>query len=153
SDAALRAFDRVPAGYPFEPIGAYHAAKVYLAHGRLRAAEMRLEQALARDGPVRDQLLGLLRRGYEIEGRFDDVESLYRAHLGEAEDPLRDLKELSNFDLRRLPYDGLKQGLEEAGQLAPLDDRVWLGKARLAIEAGRWDEADGWLRRCRQAGA
>src|SRR6185312_1918286 len=67
--------------------------------------------------------------------------------------PTRDLKELSNLDLNRLPYDGQKGALGKAGQLAPEDDRVWLGKALLAIEAGRWDEAAAWLGRCREAGA
>src|SRR5262249_36529781 len=54
---------------------------------------------------------------------------------------------------QRLPYEGLKAALEEAGNSAPDDMRVWLGKARLAIHAGRWDEAASWLGRCRDAGA
>ncbi len=153
SDDALRAFARVPAGYAFDPVGAYHEAKANMAHGRLHAAERRLEQALNHGGPAREQVRTLLQQIYEIEVRFDDVRSLFRADLAEAEDPVRDLKELSNLDLNRLPYDGLKGALEKAGHLAPEDDRVWLGQARLAIEDGRWDEASTWLRRCRDAGA
>jgi tetratricopeptide (TPR) repeat protein len=153
SDAALLAFARVPAGYAFEPIGAYHEAKANMTRGRLHAAERRLSQFIGQGGPVRDAIRGLLRRIYELEVRFDDVKSLLRADLAEADDPIRDLKELSNLDLRRLPYDGLKGALEKAGKLAPEDDRVWLGKARLALEAGRWDEANDWLTRCRRAGA
>jgi tetratricopeptide (TPR) repeat protein len=152
-DAALRAFARVPAGYVFEPIGAYHEAKANMTRGRLHAAERRLEQVVGQRGPVEDAIRGLLRRIYELEVRFDAVKSLLRADLAEADDPLRDLKELSNLDLSRLPYDGLKEALEKAGNLAPEDDRVWLGKARLAIEAGGWDEANDWLTRCRRAGA
>jgi tetratricopeptide (TPR) repeat protein len=152
-DAALRAFARVPAGYAFDPIGAYHEARANYSQGRFHPAERRLEQALAQGGPVRDQVRELLRRIYEIEVRFDDVKSLFRSDLAAAEDPLRDLRELSNLDLRRLPYDGLKGALERAGGLAPDDDRIWLGKARLAIEDGRWDEAGEWLARCRRAGA
>ena len=34
------------------------------------------------------------------------------------------------------------------GREAPDDDRVWLGRADLATRTGRFDEADGWLRRC-----
>jgi hypothetical protein len=45
----------------------------------------------------------------------------------------------------------LREALERAGRQAPEDDRVWLGKARLAIEAGLWDEAADWLRRCHEA--
>jgi tetratricopeptide (TPR) repeat protein len=150
-DAALVAFARVPEGYAFDPLGAYLEAKANMSRGRLRDAERRLEQARDRDGPGRDQVRELLSEIYEIEVRFDDVKSLHRAALAEADDPTRELKELSNLDLDRLPYDGLKGALEKAGQLGPQDDRVWLGKARLAIQAGRWDEAADWLKRCREA--
>jgi tetratricopeptide (TPR) repeat protein len=153
SDAAVRAFDRLPAGYPFDSAGTYLAARANLSEGRLHAAERRLEQALARGGPELDRLRDLLGHIYEIEARFDDVKPLIRARLAAAADPIRDLKELGNFDLDRLPYDGLKTTLEKAGRMAPEDDRVWLGQARLAIEDGRWEEAAGWLRRCRDAGA
>ena len=148
-DAALRAFARLPEGYAFDPIGAYHEAKANLTQGKLHAAERRLEQALARGGPGLDQVRDLLGHIYQIEVRFDDVKALLRASLADAKDPIRVLKELSNLELDRLPYDGLQAALEKAGQLAPEDDRVWLGKARLAIEAGRWDEAREWLERCR----
>src|SRR5262249_22232591 len=30
----------------------------------------------------------------------------------------------------------------------PRDERVWLGRARLALETGRFAEAEGWLGRC-----
>lgn len=152
-DAALRAFDRLPEGYPFDPVGAYHEAKANLDRGRLRDAERRLEQVLARGGPGLDGVRGLLSHIYQMEVRFDDVKPLLRGRLAEAEDPLHTLRELSNYDLERLPYDGLRTALEKAGQLARDDDRVWLGKARLAIQAGRWDEAAEWLGRCRDAGA
>jgi tetratricopeptide (TPR) repeat protein len=152
-DAALRAFARVPERFDFDPLGAYLEAKANMTHGRLHAAERRLEQVQGRGGPGRDQARDLLSEIYQIEVRFDDVKSLHHASLAEAEDPTRDLKELSNLDLARTPYEGLKGALEKAGQLAPQDDRVWLGKARLAIHGGRWDEASAWLRRCREAGA
>jgi hypothetical protein len=45
----------------------------------------------------------------------------------------------------------LREALERAGRQAPEDDRVWLGKARLAIEAGLWNEAADCLGRCRGA--
>ncbi len=147
-DAALRAFARLPTEYPFEPVGAYHEAKANLTQGKLGPAERRLERALARGGPGLDQVRDLLGHIYQIEVRFDDVKVLLRASLADANDPIRVLKDLSNFELDRLPYNGLQAALEKAGQLAPEDDRVWLGKGRLAIEAGRWDEAREWLRRC-----
>lgn len=150
TEAALRAFSRVPEAHPFEPLGAYLEAKANLSRGRLSDAERRLEQALARGGPGRDQVRELLSHIYQIEVRFDDVKALHYASLVDAQDPTRDLKELANLDLQRLPHEGLKGALERAGQQAPDDDRVWLGKARLGIQYGRWEEAAAWLRRCRE---
>jgi tetratricopeptide (TPR) repeat protein len=152
-DAALRAFARVPDDFAFDAHGAYLEAKANLAHGRLRAAERRLERALARGGPDLGPVRDLLRHIYEIEVRFDDAKALLRASLAVAPDPIRVLKELSNYEQERVPADGLRAALEKAGELAPQEDRVRLGRARLAILAGRWDEGEAWLRRCATAGA
>ena len=42
--------------------------------------------------------------------------------------------------------------LEQAGSMAPDDDRVWLAQADLATRSGRLDEAGDWLTRCERAG-
>jgi tetratricopeptide (TPR) repeat protein len=152
-EAALRAFARVPDGYTFDAQGAYLEARANLAHGRLRAAERRLEWSLARGGPDLGPVRGLLRHIYEIEVRFDDAKDLVRAGLAGAADPIRVLRELSNYEVERVPADGLRAALEKAGGLAPEEDRVWLGLGRLAILAGRWDEAEARLRRCLVADA
>jgi enediyne biosynthesis protein E4 len=152
-DAALQAFARLPEGYVFDTVGAYHEAKSNLSRGKLHAAERRLEEALNRSGPDLDPIRDLLSEIYQIEVRFDDVKLLLRASLARAPDPIRVLRDLSNLDHERLPYDGLRGTLEKAGHLAPQDDRVWLGKGRLAIEAGRWEEARDWLQRCRSVRA
>ena len=144
-DAALRAFARLPQDYAFDSLGAYLAAKAHMTRGELHAAERRLEQALPRGGSDLGRIRDLLNHIYQIEVRFDDAKALVRASLADAKDPIPILKELSNFELDRLPYEGLRATLEKAGRLAPEDDRVWLGKARLAIEAGRWNEAREWL--------
>ena len=116
--------------------------------GKLHPAERRLEQALDRGGSDLDRVRELLNDIYQLEVRFDDAKALLRRALADAKNPIRLLKELSNFDLERLPYQGLQGALEKAGRLAPEDERVWLGKSRLAIEAGRWAEAREWLERC-----
>ncbi len=97
SDAAVRAFARVPAGYAFDAAGTYLAAKANLSQGRLHAAERRLEQALARGGPDLDRARDLLSHIYQIEVRFDDVKPLLRASLAEADDPIRDLEGAQQF--------------------------------------------------------
>ena len=149
----MRAFARVPEDFVYDDRGAYLEARANMAHGRLRAAERRLEKSMARGGRVWEKVRSVLSDVYQLEVRFDDEKAMFIASLANATDPTNLLKQISNSDLERLPYDGLKAALEYAGRLAPEEDRVWLGKARLAIEAGRWDEAAEWLRRCRDVHA
>ena len=151
--AALEAFGQVPKGFAFGPVGAYHEARANLAQGKLLAAEQRLEQVLARGGSGVDQIRDLLGQIYQIEVRSDDVSALLGAALADAKDPIHILKKLNNHELDRLPYSGLQAALEKASQLAPEDSRVWLGKGRLAIESGRWEEAREWLERCKRGPA
>ena len=40
--------------------------------------------------------------------------------------------------------------LESASRQAPDDDRVWLGRANLAIRTGAYDEARRWLDACQK---
>ena len=87
-DAALQAFARLPDGYPFDAVGAYHEAKANLVQGKLHPAERRLEQVLARGGPDLDQVRDLLSEIYQIEVRFDDAKALLRASLADAKDPI-----------------------------------------------------------------
>ena len=48
-------------------------------------------------------------------------------------------------DIEPVPVEGWKVLLDEADQM---DDRVWLGKVRLAILTSRFDEARTWLHKC-----
>ena len=147
------AFSRVPAGYEFASAGAYFEAEANLGCGRLSAAEARLEATLERGGPDLDRLVPLLIRVYQLQARFDDVRRVLRRQLGTADPPLKILRELDNLNRGRHAYDGLRAALERAGVDAPDDDRVWLGRGRLAIALGRWDEAADWLGRCLAARA
>jgi tetratricopeptide (TPR) repeat protein len=155
SAAALRAFRRVPAGFPFDARGAVLEAQANLAQGCLHAAERRLEAVRAQGGPDQPAVRQLLGRVYRLQVRFRDVRGLLRVSLAEADNPVAVLKAATDLelDMERIPYDGLREALELAGRRAPDDDRVWLGKARLAIESGQWDTAHEWLLRCRTAGA
>ena len=46
------------------------------------------------------------------------------------------------------PVEAVRTTLERAAALAPDDDRVWLGRANLAIRTGAYDEAKKWLDAC-----
>ena len=39
------------------------------------------------------------------------------------------------------PVESVREYLDQVGRLAPDDDRIWLGRANLAIRAGSYDEA------------
>jgi hypothetical protein len=149
--AALAAFSRVPGGFAFDPNGAYLEARANLQTGHLRAAERRLVEALARGGPGLNNLRSLLVRVYEIQVRYSDAIGPLRDSLAEAPDPAAVLSQLWSHDQQAIPLETLRATLDEAGRKAPDDDRVWLGRARLAITKGHWDEADAWLRRCLDA--
>jgi enediyne biosynthesis protein E4 len=45
-------------------------------------------------------------------------------------------------------FDAVRTLLDEAAKLAPDDDRVWLGRANLAIRAGDMKDAEQWLNEC-----
>ena len=148
---ALAAFARVPPGFPFEPRGAYLEASLNLQRGRLRTAERRLLEVLAHGGDGLNPLRMLLVRVYEIQGRFQDAAGPIRECLAEAPDPVPILSELWSHDQPAIPTESLRAALDDAMRMAPDDDRVWLGYARLALVNGRFDVADYWLRRCLEA--
>ena len=152
-ERALAAFERVPAGFPFDAQAAALEAEANLRRGRLRPAERRLEEGLRRGGAGLNDLRRLLSRVYEIQLRVADAIPLYRESLEEIPDPLPLMRHVSYLDGGTLPLESLRETLEEAARLAPDDDRVWLGQARLAMQTGDWDGAERWLRRCRQQGA
>ncbi len=148
---ALTAFGRLPKNHVFASAGAFLEARANVNQGRIRAAECRLVPILANGYPDPHLLVPLLVRVYQIQGRFADVRRVYRRWLASAEKPLEILRKLDNLDLGRHAFDGLRAALDRDARLAPEDDRVWLGLARMAIAAGRWDEADRWTARCLQS--
>jgi enediyne biosynthesis protein E4 len=80
-----------------------------------------------------------------IKMRWD---ALYRAGQGTSEPAINLIR--AHADLRRspIPIDVTRSVLDEAARRAPDDDRVWLGKANLAIRVGSYDEAARWLDIC-----
>ena len=86
---------------------------------------------------------------YRREGRMDDVRRVLRASWcrspGRSPDPSSVLKELWLLDHSPMPVEAWEQ--RALDQADPEDDRVWLGRANLAILTGRFAEAAGWLDR------
>lgn len=155
-EAASRALSRVPHGSPF----AHQAtlARMRLAHdqGQFSRAEEIIRDAAAdprNDGP---HLRFLLVPIYSQLGLLDEAkrlieerwEALRRSGEG-ASEPAIDLVRMHiELDLRANPVEAVRAYVEQASQMAPDDDRVWLGRANLAIRTGDFAEARRRLDAC-----
>jgi thioredoxin-like negative regulator of GroEL len=157
TDRALAAWSRVPARPPFGPLAALRRAPLEREQGRLADAERSLTAAL--DGTPDDAHAARhqLAEVFWQQGRFDEARTLVEVNSAEASGPgwpdpgeadglLRFLLALA---LNPLPIDRLRDGLDRAGALAPDDDRVWLGRAHLALRTGDLGAAAAWLGACR----
>ena len=157
-EAAAEAWTRVAPDSRFAPMAILGRMQLAMERGRLAEAEDILTKALADpriDGSSLPILLGPI---YCQQGRLDETlrlienrwNALNRAGQG-ATEPAIDLVR-AHIDLRLspVPADVIRAALDHAGQLAPDDDRVWLGKANLAIREGSHDEAARWLDACQR---
>ncbi len=151
-EAALAASARVPASSDAYPRAALLRATHSINVGKYATAERILDDILASARPdegLRYDLERALSLLYRREGRMDDVRRVLRASWcrspGRSPDPSSVLKELWLLDHSPMPVEAWEQrALDQADHE---DDRVWLGRANLAILTGRFAEAAGWLDR------
>jgi thioredoxin-like negative regulator of GroEL len=154
--AAAKAWAAVPSGSPF----AYRALEGRVAleidQGRLTDAEQLVIKAL--EGPRtagRDPRV-LLGAVYCREGRLKEalrvLEALWRHQneSGEADPEWARILLWLYIQYRSnpIPEAAIRAILEQAGQVAPNDDRIWLWKANLAIRTKSYEVAARWLDRC-----
>jgi enediyne biosynthesis protein E4 len=149
-EAALVALERVPPRSEFFPRAELFRAEAAMDRGRWREAE---QHALEACHPGHDIPKGAFRwlgQLYRKQARFEETRILLESSTGEGSDAddLRTLRDLWVLDRGTVPLDPIREELDAAGRLAPDDDRVWLGKGRLATLAGAYDEAESWLRKC-----
>jgi tetratricopeptide (TPR) repeat protein len=148
-EAALAAWARLPESSPFFGQAALRRATHLINSGRYRPAENILLEALRYPPSTpRFDLERALIRVYRFEGRFDDVRRLVRASWYRSPTPAALLKELWVLDHSPMPVESWRLALEKADND---DDRVWLGRASVAILTGRFAEAAPWLDRCVRA--
>jgi thioredoxin-like negative regulator of GroEL len=156
TEAAVESWARVPPDSRFAPRSILGRIQVHMEHGRLAEAEQLVKDALDDpriDGSGLPILLGPV---YCQQGRLDEAERLIEArwdHLNEAgEGPSEKAINLVrlHIELGRTipPVEVIRSVLDQAARFAPEDDRVWLGKANLAIRIGSYDEAARWLDAC-----
>jgi enediyne biosynthesis protein E4 len=154
--AATEAWARVRPDSPFATRAVQRRMELEVAGGRFAAAEHLVTKAMADpriDATALPLCLGPI---YWIQGRIQDAEqgierrwAVWNERGEGASEKAIDLVRLY-VDLWRapLPVELVRDRLEKVGQLAPDDDRVWLGKANLAIRTGHYDEAERWLVAC-----
>ena len=144
-DAALAAWSRVPSTSPFAVKAAIAGGRVLSNAGRFAAVEALLSPLPRGHDPDSTLLRQSLELLYRIQGRNREVRALILESWESASDPAGVLKRIYRLDNSKFPVHYVKQSLRNGD---PQDDRVWLGRANLAIWLGQLDEARRWLDAC-----
>src|SRR5579883_2158370 len=150
-DAAEATWSRVPADSPFAGHAAMLRVRLLMKRDRFAAAEELLPVALRASGQhaieARETLVHLLK----LEGRFEELRTVVQDGWESYPDRFGLLRELATLDsIVPVPIETIWPALEKAAQNAPDDDRVWLGRANLAIRTGEFAKAQRWLDDCRR---
>jgi enediyne biosynthesis protein E4 len=154
--AAALAWAKVPPSSTFWPRSTVGRMSLEIDRGRLAAAEQLIKN-LNRDSPSEESdpsiLLGSI---YCYQGRVEEAKRLIETrwdHLNEAgegaaEKAINLLRLYTEIQSRAMPVEVVRDFLDHAALGSPDDDRIWLGRANLAVRAGSYDEAARWLDAC-----
>ncbi len=145
SRVAAEMLSRVTPGSAFSHKAILAHMRLYHDQGQLAAAEQVILDA-ARDGrnettdvrvllvPIYSQLGCLAKAGQLIE---DQWEHLNATGQGASERAIDLVRMHITLDFRPNPVENVRAYLDQARQMAPDDDRVWLGLANLALSNAR----------------
>ena len=153
---ADQAWARVAPGSAFTQRATLARLRLFHDSGRLAAAERAVIDAANDPRNDATDLLVLLVPIYSQIGRAADAERLIEnrwEHLftnGEAtpEQSIKLVRVHMDLTWKAPSIEELRLYLDQVGRAAPEDDRVWLGRADLAIRTGVYGEADKWLDAC-----
>jgi tetratricopeptide (TPR) repeat protein len=148
--AAVAAWSLIDDASPLRGLAAVRLARRALRIHRFTEAEDLMRKALGDRGrhaiEARETLVNL----FKIQGRYREAERLVRDGADRYPDKIGLLKELAQLgSINPHKLDLVRDGLEKASSAASDDHRVWLGRGNLATRTGRYEEAAGWLDRCR----
>ncbi len=127
---------RFPADAPEMVDTALEASLKAIAQGRLKDAESLLRFCLERGDPPSGKVARQLAELYWLECRFEEAEPLYPLMFDGSTPPLAVLQNAMANDARALRPDRQRASLEKLLALAPGEDRVTLGLARLDLLTG-----------------
>jgi tetratricopeptide (TPR) repeat protein len=158
NQAAGAAWARVMPGTEFSEKALEGRMHLLQESGQFAAAERLVTDAALDPRNDRTALLVLLAPMYSELGRIDEAERLIEdrwEHLnasgaGALEPALKLVRQHIELTLKAGPVETIRAFLDRASRLAPDDDRVWLGRANLAIRTGALDEAEHWLDACQR---
>jgi thioredoxin-like negative regulator of GroEL len=155
---ADRAFAGVPPDSRFAARATLGRLQVQMELGRHAAAEQIVRDALNDPRVDRSGLPLLLGPIYSQQGRLEETlrlvraswEALDRVGKGASEQAINLVRAYVDLRANPVPIEVIRSALDQAGRSAPEDDRVWLGKANLAIREGSYEEASKWLDACQR---
>jgi tetratricopeptide (TPR) repeat protein len=147
-DAALSSWDRVPRDSPWGSRAILNRARLALEHGRLAIAEASVNLLLVDLGAVGEQAARLADQVDLFTGRRRAIVQRIERRWPVSPDQPGLLRLHWQLDSQPVPILAMREALDRMARQAPEDDRVWLGRANLAIGDGRDDEADEFLKRC-----
>ena len=155
-EASEKAWASVVPGTEFSERAILGRMRLLQEDGRLAEAERLVSEAARDQRNNRTSLMvGLVPIMIDL-GRQDEATELledrweYLNALGQgALDPaIKVLLRHVEVSTGAVAIDAVRTSLEEAAKLAPDDDRVWLGRANLAIRTGDVKDAERWLNQC-----
>ena len=156
AQAASQAWERVAPASSFGARAIRGRMELLIERGRLADAEKLIIQAMSDpriDGSDLRLFLGLV---YSLQGRVEEGERVIEASWDRLNQAGKGASELAILLVRlhiqlwrETPsIDAVRSFLDQVARSAPEDDRGWLGKAKLAIRVGSYDEAARWLEAC-----
>jgi tetratricopeptide (TPR) repeat protein len=158
--AAAEAWARVAAGSAFSERAIRGRMRLLLDSGQLAAAERLVVDAADRPGSDRTAVLTLLVPTFREQGRLEEAEHVIEARWeylnskgeGALEPAIKLVRLHVEVSERPISLENTRAVLDQAARLAhDEDDRVWLGRANLAIRTGAYEDAAQWLAACHRS--
>jgi enediyne biosynthesis protein E4 len=156
TQAASEAWALIPPDSSFSPKAMVGLMELRIERGRFAEAEAFIEHARDNSVTGRSDVIILLGPLFCQQGRVAEAERFIEErydHLnqkgeGASEKAVNLVRLHIEIRTKTAPVEAIRSALDHAAQLARDDDRIWLGKANLAIREGLYDEAAGWLDSC-----